>query len=73
LNIYNKIKIIYIIKLILILKKIQLRTNRKKKSTDLDDLGYEEKPTKTHKKSSKPKISPAKDYSMDEVRNNYII
>jgi hypothetical protein len=52
---------------------MQLRTNRKKKSTDLDDLGYEEKPTKTHKKSNKPKISPTKDYSMDEVRNNIII
>ncbi len=47
---------------------MQLRTNRKKKSTDLDDLGYEEKPTKAHKKTIKPKISPVKEYSMDEVR-----
>lgn len=50
---------------------MQLRTNRKKKSTDLDDLGYEEKPMKSHKKTIKPKISPVKDYSLDEVNNNF--
>ena len=47
---------------------MQLRTNRKRKSTDLDDLGYEERPIKTHKKSSKPKISIEKDYANDEVK-----
>ena len=46
---------------------MQLRTNRKRKSTDLDDLGYEERPLKTHKKSIKPKITAEKDYTMDEV------
>ena len=48
---------------------MQLRTNRKKKSTDLDDLGYEERPAKLHKKSNKPKISVEIDYSLEEVRN----
>ena len=47
---------------------MQLRTNRKRKSLDLDDLGYEERPIKTHKKSSKPKISIEKDYANDEVK-----
>jgi hypothetical protein len=46
---------------------MQLRTNRKRKSTDLDDLGYEERPLKTHKKSYKQKITSEKDYTMDEV------
>ena len=46
---------------------MQLRTNRKRKSTDLDDLGYEERPLKTHKKSYKPQITAEKDYTMDEV------
>ena len=46
---------------------MQLRTNRKRKSTDLDDLGYEERPLKPHKKSYRPKISTEKDYTMDEV------
>ena len=48
--------------------KMQLRTNRKIKSTDYDDLGFEEKPPKSHKKS-KLKISAEKDHSLDEVRN----
>ena len=47
---------------------MQLRTNRKRKSTDLDDLGYEERPIKTHKKPNKPKISIEKDYANDEVK-----
>jgi hypothetical protein len=47
---------------------MQLRTNRKIKSTDYDDLGFEEKPPKSHKKS-KLKISAEKDHSLDEVRN----
>ena len=51
---------------------MQLRTNRKRKSTDLDDLGYEERPIKTHKKSNKPKIPVEKDYLRDEVRNIFI-
>ena len=51
---------------------MQLRTNRKRKSTDLDDLGYEERPIKTHKKSSKPKISIEKDYA-DEVKNIFFL
>ena len=51
---------------------MQLRTNRKRKSTDLDDLGYEERPLKTHKKSYKPKISAEKDYTMDEVTYIFI-
>ena len=51
---------------------MQLRTNRKRKSTDLDDLGYEERPIKTHKKSSKQKISTEKEFALDEV-NKLII
>ena len=46
---------------------MQLRTNRKRKSTDLDDLGYEERPLKAHKKSYRPKISTEKDLTLDEV------
>ena len=52
---------------------MQLRTNRKRKSLDLDDLGYEERPIKTHKKSSKPKISIEKDYANDEVKYFFLI
>ncbi len=48
--------------------KMQLRTNRKIKTTEFDDLGFEEKPPKTHKKS-KPKIPAEKEHSLDEVRN----
>ena len=48
--------------------KMQLRTNRKLKTTEFDDLGFEEKPAKSHKKS-KPKIIPEKERSLDEVRN----
>ena len=46
---------------------MQLRTNRKLKSTKLDDLGFEEKPIKSHKKTYKPKISYDKDHSYDDV------
>jgi hypothetical protein len=49
--------------------KMQLRTNRKLKTTEFDDLGFEEKPAKSHKKS-KPKIIPEKEHSLDEVRNS---
>ena len=49
--------------------KMQLRTNRKVKTTEFDDLGFEEKPAKNHKKA-KPKIIPEKDHSLDEVRNS---
>jgi hypothetical protein len=48
--------------------KMQLRTNRKVKTPEFDDLGFEEKPAKTHKKS-KIKVIPEKDHSLDEVRN----
>ena len=48
---------------------MQLRTNRKLKSTKLDDLGFEEKPIKPHKKTYKPKISYEKDHSYDDVIN----
>ena len=48
--------------------KIQLRPNRKPKTTEFDDLGFEEKPPKAHKKP-KPKINTEKDHSQDEVRN----
>ena len=48
--------------------KMQLRTNRKLKTTEFDDLGFEEKPPKAHKKP-KPKIPAEKDHSLDEVRH----
>jgi hypothetical protein len=47
--------------------KMQLRTNRKIKTTEFDDLGFEEKPTKAHKKS-KSKLPAEKEHSLDEVR-----
>jgi len=46
--------------------QMQLRPFRKKKSIGDEDLGYEEKPPKTHKKT-KPKASIEKDRSLDEV------
>jgi hypothetical protein len=46
--------------------QMQLRPFRKKKTMGDEDLGYEEKPPKTHKKS-KPKTSIEKDRSLDEV------
>lgn len=52
---------------------MQLRTNRKRKSTDLDDLGYEERPIKTHKKSNKSKLSIDKEYALDEVKKFFLI
>ena len=46
--------------------QMQLRKNRKKKSIDDEDLGYEEKPPKSHKKA-KAKASIEKDRSNEEV------
>jgi hypothetical protein len=46
--------------------QMQLRPFRKKKTMGDEDLGYEEKPPKPHKKS-KPKASIEKDRSLDEV------
>ena len=48
--------------------QMQLRQFRKKKSIGDEDLGYEEKPPKSHKKT-KPKVSIEKERSMDEVSN----
>ena len=45
---------------------MQLRQIRKKKSIGDEDLGYEEKPPKSHKKS-KPKMSIEKERNLDEV------
>ena len=46
--------------------QMQLRQFRKKNSIGDEDLGYEEKPPKSHKKT-KPKVSIEKERSMDEV------
>ena len=46
--------------------QMQLRQFRNKKSIGDEDLGYEEKPPKSHKKT-KPKVSIEKERSMDEV------
>ena len=46
--------------------QMQLRQNRKKKSIGDDDLGYEEKPPKPHKKV-KAKPLNEKEHSNDEV------
>ena len=46
--------------------KMQLRPFRKKKTIGDEDLGYEEKPPKSHKKP-KPKASIEKERSLDEV------
>ena len=46
--------------------QMQLRQVRKKKSIGDEDLGYEEKPPKSHKKS-KPKVSLEKEHPIDEV------
>ena len=46
--------------------QMQLRPFRKKKSIGDEDLGYEEKPPKTHKKS-KSKALIEKERSLDEV------
>ena len=51
--------------------QMQLRPFRKKKSIGDEDLGYEEKPPKSHKKT-KPKASIEKDRSLDEVRHIYV-
>ena len=52
---------------------MQLRTNRKLKSTELDDLGFEEKPIKPHKKSYKTKISINKDHSDEDVSDSQFL
>ena len=51
--------------------QMQLRPFRKKKSIGDEDLGYEEKPPKSHKKT-KPKASIEKDRSLDEVNHIYV-
>jgi hypothetical protein len=51
--------------------QMQLRPFRKKKSIGDEDLGYEEKPPKSHKKT-KPKASIEKDRSLDEVSHIYV-
>ena len=51
--------------------QMQLRPFRKKKSIGYEDLGYEEKPPKSHKKT-KPKASIEKDRSLDEVNHIYV-
>ena len=51
---------------------MQLRKIRKKKSIEDEDLGYEEKPPKTHKKA-KPKVQVEKDQLNDEVFYYYFI
>jgi len=45
---------------------MQLRKNRKKKIMGDEDLGYEEKPPKPHKKS-KSKMNQEKAHSNEEV------
>ena len=45
---------------------MQLRQIRKKKSIEDEDLGYEEKPPKSHKKS-KTRVQVEKVHSNDEV------
>ena len=45
---------------------MQLRQNRKKKSIGDEDLGYEEKPPKVHKKA-KSKATQEKDHLNEEV------
>ena len=45
---------------------MQLREVRKKKSNRDEDLGYEEKPPKSHKKS-KTRVQVEKVHSNDEV------
>ena len=45
---------------------MELRKNRKKKIMGDEDLGYEEKPPKSHKKS-KSKALIEKERSLDEV------
>ena len=49
--------------------KMQLRTNRKLKNTEFDDLGFEEKPPKSRKKP-KPRVTYEKDHSLDEVNHS---
>ena len=52
--------------------QMQLRPFRKKKSIGDEDLGYEEKPPKSHKKS-KSKAIIEKERSLDEVSSIYKI
>ena len=51
---------------------MELRKNRKKKSIGDEDLGYEEKPPKPHKKA-KSKAPQEKDHSNEEVSFIFII
>ena len=51
--------------------QMQLRPFRKKKSIGDEDLGYEEKPPKSHKKS-KSKALIEKERSLDEVSHIYV-
>ena len=46
--------------------KMELRKNRKKKIMGDEDLGYEEKPPKSHKKN-KSKLKQEKENSKEEV------
>ena len=50
---------------------MQLRQNRKKKSIGDEDLGYEEKPPKAHKKA-KSKAPQEKDHLNEEVSSIFI-
>ena len=52
--------------------QMQLRQNRKKKLIDDEDLGYEAKPPKPHKKT-KSKAPIEKDHSNDEVSSKFIL
>jgi hypothetical protein len=51
--------------------QMQLRQNRKKKSIGDEDLGYEEKPPKVHKKA-KSKAPQEKDHLNEEVSPIFI-
>lgn len=52
---------------------MQLRTNRKLKSPGSDDLGFEERHAKSHKKPYKTKPKEEKEHSIDEVRKIQIL
>lgn len=52
---------------------MQLRTNRKLKSPGLEDLGFEERPAKSHKKTYKSKVNNEKEHSADEVSSKFFL
>lgn len=52
---------------------MQLRTNRKVKSPDLDDLVYENHYVKARKKSHSTKLSVEKDHSNGDVSDIFLI